>query len=149
MLWLVVVRSASSGSGVLKGLSSILWLVLPSINLFSIEFSCSCKAYSRFQSTSPMAGLSIPCSAKHFSAVSPNFLRDSGLMYPTSFGSMICSNMPIFCHCIAHSAMFTCSLGRAGLMAGLAHTTSMSTTPNEYTSLFSVSCCLRKYSGSR
>ena len=97
--------------------------------------------------TSPIEGLSTPKSTKHFSAVSPNFLRESYLTIPTRVASIIWSNGPLFCHFIAHSAKFTISLGRDGSITGLAQRTSNKTTPNEYTSDFS--CCLLKYSGSR
>ncbi|WRX16291.1 hypothetical protein QQP08_008778, partial [Theobroma cacao] len=89
----------------------------------SVNASCSCKAYSKFHKTSPIVGLSTPYSAKHFSAASANFFIDSGLMAPTRWGSMIFSS--------------------------LAHKVSSRTTPNEYTSDFSVNCCLLKYSGSK
>ncbi|KAJ0600638.1 hypothetical protein HanIR_Chr03g0119331 [Helianthus annuus] len=96
-----------------------------------------------------MVGRSTPYSDKHCSAASAHLFIDSGLMWPTRCGSIIFSNRPFRFHCMAHSAKFTCSLGRAGSMAGLAHNTSNSTTPKEYTSDLSVSCCLRKYSGSK
>nr|GLL28460.1 unknown protein [Ipomoea trifida] len=73
------------------------------------EASCSCKACSRFQRTSPIVGLSTPYSSRHFSAASANFFMDSGFMRPTNVGSMILSSNPFCFHCNAHSAKFTCS----------------------------------------
>ncbi|KAH0458241.1 hypothetical protein IEQ34_013556 [Dendrobium chrysotoxum] len=96
-----------------------------------------------------MDGRSTPCSAKHFSAASTYLFSESLLMVPRRWGSMIFSINPFRFHCIPHSARFTCSRGSAGSNAGRAHIVSSNTTPKEYTSDFSVSCCRRKYSGSR
>ncbi|GER53107.1 MORN (Membrane Occupation and Recognition Nexus)repeat-containing protein [Striga asiatica] len=110
---------------------------------------CNCRAHSKCHNTSPILGRSTPYSAKHFSAASTNLLKDSPQIVPAITGSTIFPISPLAFFLRAHSAKFTCSLGRPGSSAGLAHSTSNNTTPNEYTSDFSVSCCRLKYSGSR
>ncbi|RYR52644.1 hypothetical protein Ahy_A06g027529 isoform C [Arachis hypogaea] len=84
-----------------------------------------------------MVGRSTPMSDKHFSAVSTNFFKLSGLIFPFKEGSMISSSVPLLLHSSAHSARLTCSFGRLGFKTGLAHRASNRTTPNEYTSDFS------------
>ncbi|WVY96414.1 hypothetical protein V8G54_028565 [Vigna mungo] len=96
-----------------------------------------------------MEGRSNPLSDTHFSAVSANLVKLSGFIFPLMLGSMMSSSVPLLLLYNAHSARLTCSLGRLGLRAGLAQRASNSTTPNEYTSDFSVNCCLLKYSGSK
>nr|CAB3496297.1 unnamed protein product [Digitaria exilis] len=82
--------------------------------------SCNCSACSRHQSTSPMAGRSAPYSVRHFSAVSANFLSDSGRIVPAILWSTMRSSSP-----------FTMSGGRVGSMTGRAQSTSSKTTPKE------------------
>ncbi|KAH0679108.1 hypothetical protein KY284_020193 [Solanum tuberosum] len=69
-------------------------------------------------------GLSTPDSAKYFTVVSPNFLKESALTSPRRSGSMICSSCLFYCKFIAQSAKLTCSLGRDRSRVGLAQRTS-------------------------
>lgn len=124
-------------------------LILFSFGSFCMAISWSCKAHFKFHSKSPIVGLSIPCSAKCLYVVSPNFRRDTWLIVPTRWGSMIWSRVPLFFQCITHFAVLTCSLGRVRLITGLAYNSSINTAPNEYTSIFSVSYFIQKYSGWR
>lgn len=114
-----------------------------------MDVSWNWKEYSRFDRTSLMIVLSMPYSFKDFLDVSPHFYREPGLMVPKRWGSMTFSSLPFFFQCIAHFAILNCSLGRTWLRVGLTHKSSSNTTPKEYTSCFSTSCHILKYSGSR
>nr|CAB3501203.1 unnamed protein product [Digitaria exilis] len=93
--------------------------------------SCNCRACSRHQSTSPMAGRSAPYSARHFSAVSANFLSESGRIVPAILWSTMLSSSPFLSRFVAHSARFTMSGGSVGSMTGRAQSTSSNTTPKD------------------
>lgn len=67
--------------------------------------------FSKFLSTSPVDGMCTRFSWV-FKCVSPNLLKESGLILPRKSGSMICSIYLFYCKFIAQSPKLTFSLGR-------------------------------------
>uniref|UniRef100_A0A8R7UN32 Uncharacterized protein n=1 Tax=Triticum urartu TaxID=4572 RepID=A0A8R7UN32_TRIUA len=91
-------------------------LVSSSANISSPRLPlCSTRHNSRFSSTSCIVGRSIPRSLTHFSAISTNFLKHHGAIFPSRSGSTIRSRMPFFWQLRAQYTRLACLSGRLGL----------------------------------